>query len=183
MKKIDSELEQVSKVSHAPAVEQFPTPTKEVLLGWIRSVDLQVEKPSKRTSLELRIDEYGLVYIGYGLIIGALLLSLGFVLYGKPISLDTLLLGVTLVAVIVTIGVTLAFTGDQWARVRKVAGRKHVKVLIKKNTKASPLLLGALVRMRISLPPEATLEEAYVRDNDSFTMQKLVHRALDAKLS
>ncbi len=109
----------------------------------------------------------------------AIYFSILFSFNGTAVPLDTLLLGLTLAIVIMSLAVTLVFSGDQPGRFRIIEGRRHLSELRKTKAKEeSPLLLGALVRMRVSLPKGATLKEVYSRDKSAFATERLVVRAL-----
>jgi|SRR3989454_2972615 len=178
-----SKEEDTSGKSSSPTrVETSESLPEADLPKLIEMVDEQFKNPGIVNRFRILLSGYMLIVLGLMLMLVAAYFALLFSFSGQAISLDSLLLGITLAVVTMSLGVSLAYTFDEAERFRHIEGRRHLAALKDKANDESALLLGALVRMRVSLPPGSTLKEVYQRDKSAFTMERLMIRALDSRL-
>ncbi len=175
LKKIDAELEQPSTAAPASGIPVSDTD----VLRMIEIVDNQVAHPAKSTWFMIFLGKRLLGFVGLAILALAIYLINLFNINASGIPLDTYIAGVTLAIVTAAFAVTLMFPPNEPERNRIIETRGHLGELKKKAEQENQLVLGALVRMRVSLPPNATLQGAYSLDKSRFKIEEIVRRAVE----
>ena len=93
------------------------------------------------------------------------------------VSFETLLVAISLVIAADTLAFSLIFAVDYSARFRQIRAWTTFNKL--KAKAPDILVLGALIRMRVSLPANVTLKSVYQRDKSIFSQESIVRRALE----
>lgn len=167
--------------SPAPTPKSLESPSSETSLSnnhvvkLIELVDTDFDNPSNSMRFDIAFRARGPLLIGLGFIIGATYALLSNLGPGTPP--DIRLLSYTFVVATDALAFSLFFAAESPKRLRQIRGGVHFDKLRK--TGVDFLFLGALVRMRASLPKGATLKAAYDGNKSAFTNENLVRHALE----